>query len=35
MSMPPLVKWEYKHKVKEGSAEEKLYSNFLVAKKWV
>ena len=35
MSMQPLVKWEYKYKVEEGSAEEKLYSNFLVAKKWV
>jgi len=35
MSMPPLVKWEYKYKIKEGSNEDKLYKNFLVPKKWI
>ena len=34
MSMPPLVKWEYNHKIDKGSEEEKLYRDFLVPKKW-
>ena len=35
MSMPPLVKWSYDWKAKEGSAEEKLYTDFLPPKDWV
>ncbi len=34
MSMPPLVKWDYNHKITKGSKEEKLYRDFLVPKKW-
>ena len=34
MSMPPIVKWDYNHKVDIGSKEEKLYRDFLVPKKW-
>ena len=34
MSMPPLVKWDYNHKIAKGSKEEKLYRDFLVPKKW-
>ena len=34
MSMPPLVKWDYNHKIAKGSEEEKLYRDFLVPKKW-
>lgn len=35
MSMPPLVKWSYDWKTKQGSAEEKLYTDFLPPKDWV
>ena len=35
MSMPPLVKWKYKYEIEKDSDEEKLYSNFLVPKKWI
>ena len=35
MSMPPLVKWTYDWKPKKGSAEEKLYTDFLIKKNWV
>jgi coproporphyrinogen III oxidase len=35
MSMPPVVKWRYDWKPQAGSAEEKLYSEFLVARDWV
>ena len=35
MSMPPLVKWSYDWKAKKGSAEEKLYTDFLPPKDWV
>jgi len=35
MSMPPLVKWSYDWKPKKGSAEEKLYTDFLIPKNWV
>ena len=35
MSMPPLVKWSYDWKAKIGSAEEKLYTDFLPPKDWV
>tara|TARA_B100001109_G_scaffold72218_1_gene58890 strand:+ start:1158 stop:2078 length:921 start_codon:yes stop_codon:yes gene_type:complete len=34
MSMPPLVKWDYNHKIDKGSEEEKLYRDFLVPRKW-
>ena len=34
MSMPPLVKWDYNHKIDKDSEEEKLYRDFLVPKKW-
>ncbi|MGB8856662.1 MAG: oxygen-dependent coproporphyrinogen oxidase [Burkholderiales bacterium] len=35
MSMPPIVKWRYDWKPQAGSAEDKLYREFLVAKEWV
>jgi coproporphyrinogen III oxidase len=35
MSMPPIVKWSYDWKAKKGSAEEKLYTDFLPPKDWV
>jgi coproporphyrinogen III oxidase len=35
MSMPPLVKWTYDWKPKKGSAEEKLYTDFLIKKNWI
>ncbi len=35
MSLPPLVKWRYDWKPEPGSAEEKLYTEFLVPKDWV
>jgi coproporphyrinogen III oxidase len=35
MSLPPLVKWRYDWKPEPGSAEAKLYSEFLVAKDWL
>ena len=35
MSMPPLVKWSYDWKAEKGSAEEKLYTDFLPPKDWV
>jgi len=35
MSLPPLVKWRYDWRPQPGSAEEKLYKEFLVAKDWV
>jgi len=35
MSLPPVVKWRYDWKPEPGSAEAKLYSDFLVAKDWV
>ena len=34
MSLPPVVKWRYDWKPEAGSAEEKLYSEFLVARDW-
>jgi coproporphyrinogen III oxidase len=34
MSLPPIVKWRYDWKPEAGSAEEKLYTDFLVAKDW-
>ncbi len=35
MSMPPTVKWRYDWKPEAGSAEAKLYSDFLIDKDWV
>jgi len=35
MSMPPVVKWRYDWKPEPGSAEAKLYGDFLVAKDWI
>ncbi|MBV8665280.1 MAG: oxygen-dependent coproporphyrinogen oxidase [Burkholderiaceae bacterium] len=35
MSLPPLVKWRYDWKPEAGSAEAKLYSDFLVHRDWV
>ncbi len=35
MSMPPLAKWRYDWKPEPGSAEAKLYSEFLLAKDWI
>tara|TARA_B100000768_G_C11243359_1_gene360640 strand:+ start:509 stop:1417 length:909 start_codon:yes stop_codon:yes gene_type:complete len=35
MSMPPIVKWSYDWKAKKGSAEERLYTDFLPPKDWV
>ena len=35
MSLPPLVKWRYDWKPATGSAEAKLYSDFLIGKDWL
>jgi coproporphyrinogen III oxidase len=35
MSMPPIVKWRYDWKPENGSAEAKLYTDFLIDKDWV
>ncbi|MDR3490868.1 MAG: oxygen-dependent coproporphyrinogen oxidase [Gammaproteobacteria bacterium] len=35
MSLPPHVDWKYNWKPEPGSAEEKLYKDFLVAKDWL
>jgi coproporphyrinogen III oxidase len=35
MSLPPLVRWDYDWKPEPGSAEAKLYSEFLVPRDWV
>ena len=35
MSMPPIVKWRYDWKPEEGSAEAKLYTDFLVHRNWL
>jgi coproporphyrinogen III oxidase len=34
MSLPPVVKWRYDWKPEAGSAEEKLYKEFLVPRDW-
>ncbi|HMV17312.1 MAG TPA: oxygen-dependent coproporphyrinogen oxidase [Rhodocyclaceae bacterium] len=34
MSMPPIVKWRYDWHPEAGSAEERLYTEFLVAREW-
>ncbi|MCF8185035.1 MAG: oxygen-dependent coproporphyrinogen oxidase, partial [Polynucleobacter sp.] len=35
MSLPPIVKWRYDWQPETGSAEEKLYSDFLPARDWI
>jgi coproporphyrinogen III oxidase len=35
LSMPPLCKWRYDWHPEEGSAEAKLYDEFLVPKNWI
>lgn len=35
LSMPPLVSWSYAHQPEPGSAEARLYTDFLVRKDWV
>ena len=35
MSLPPLVKWRYEWRPEAGSAEARLYSDFLVARDWL
>ena len=35
MSLPPVVKWRYDWHPEPGSAEEKLYTDFLIARDWV
>jgi coproporphyrinogen III oxidase len=35
MSMPPIVKWRYDWKPENGSAENKLYTDFLIDKDWL
>jgi coproporphyrinogen III oxidase len=35
MSMPPMAAWHYDFKPEIGSAEEKLYKEFLIAKDWI
>ncbi len=35
LSMPPVVKWRYDWQPAEGSAEAKLYSDFLTARDWL
>ena len=35
MSMPPIVKWRYDWKPETGSAESKLYSDFLIDRDWL
>ena len=35
MSLPPIVKWRYDWRPEAGSAEEKLYSDFLTGKDWL
>lgn len=35
MSLPPIVKWRYDWKPALGSAEDKLYTDFLIGKDWV
>ena len=35
MSLPPIVKWRYDWKPEQGSAEDKLYTDFLPPRDWV
>jgi coproporphyrinogen III oxidase len=34
MSLPPIVKWRYGWRPEEGSAEGRLYEEYLVARDW-
>jgi coproporphyrinogen III oxidase len=34
MSLPPRVEWRYDWKPEPGSPEEKLYTEFLIARDW-
>ena len=34
MSLPPVVKWRYNWAPEPGSAEARLYSDFLVPREW-
>jgi coproporphyrinogen III oxidase len=35
MSMPPLAAWRYDHQPEPGSAEARLYTDFLIRKEWL
>jgi len=35
MSLPPIVRWRYDWRPEPGSAEEKLYAEFLTARDWL
>ncbi len=35
MSMPPLASWSYQRPVEPGSAEERLYKEFLIRRNWI
>jgi coproporphyrinogen III oxidase len=35
MSLPPMVRWEYGHQVEPGSAEQRLYDDFLRPRDWL
>lgn len=35
MSLPPLVRWSYDYQAEPGSAEARLYTDFLPAREWV
>ena len=35
MSMPPIVKWRYDWKPEAGSAEQKLYTDYLIDRNWL
>lgn len=35
MSLPPIVKWRYDWKPEAGTAEDKLYTDFLIGKDWI
>ena len=35
MSLPPIVRWRYDWRPEAGSAEEKLYAEFLTARDWL
>jgi coproporphyrinogen III oxidase len=35
MSLPPLVRWQYDWKPEKGSAEDELYTHFLVPRDWL
>ena len=35
MSMPPLVRWEYDYRPEAGTAEDRLYKDFLRPRDWL